>query len=88
MDNLINIIDTTGEPNIIEQIMSKPQHGGRRAGAGRKPLSDENKLHRYDIYLHRHIMEAIGGKAAARRILENHYICNHANTKENNHREP
>lgn len=55
-NKLIDIIDTTNEPNIIEQLMNQPKpkttHGGRRANAGRKPSPYPLKVRNIKVPAH------------------------------------
>lgn len=48
---------------------SKKQRGGKRAGAGRKPL--ENKKLQLSLYIERTTIDRYGGITQTRKVLEN-----------------
>jgi hypothetical protein len=50
-------------------MTQKNQHGGKRKGAGRNPATDP-KIH-IPIYIETSIVEAAGGKEAAKQVAVN-----------------
>lgn len=67
MKPLIEIIDTTNEPNIIEQIMKANNHGGKRKGAGRPPK--ESKMVMTSIRLPLEVKQSLTTREKREAIL-------------------